>query len=158
MIHLEIKGIEGDGKTAGFEGHIDCDSCDWAGANTADANSADGLTSATSSVEQMSLTAKCGLQTINVFTAALISKHIPKAILHFTKTVGGNKVLEWMTITMENCVISSSGMSFSAEDMGSETFTLAFEKFKAEYFIYDITGKKKNGSVLTYNVQTREKT
>ena len=157
MIHLEIADIKGDGKTAGFKEFIDCESCDWAAANTADANTADGLTSATSSVEQVSLTAACGLQTINVFTAALISKHIPKAIMHFTKTIGGNKVLEWMTITMENCVISSSGLSFSTDDMGTETFTLAFEKFKAEYFIYDITGKKKNGSVLEYNVQTREK-
>ena len=158
MIHLEIKGLEGDGKTAGFEKQIDCESCDWAAANTADANTADGLTSATSSVEQISLTAACGKQTVNLFAAALISQHIPEAKLHFTKTVGGNKVLEWMTITMTNCVISSSGLSFSTDDMGTETFTMAFEKFKAEYFIYDITGKKTNGPDLSYNVQMREKT
>ena len=158
MIHLEIQGIKGDGKTKGFEDQIDCDSIDWACANTADANTADGLTSATSSVEQMSVTAALGLASINIFAASLISQHIPKITVHFTKTVGVNQVAEWMKYTLENCVISSAGVSVSADDMGTDTFTIAFEKFESEFFMFDVAGKKKNGPSLSYNVQTREKT
>lgn len=157
MIHLEIDTIKGDGKTKGFEDQIDCSSFQWGASNNADGNTPDGLTRATSSVSQVTLSAAVGLQTVNMFAAALISQHIPKATLHFTKTVSGTAVQEWMKITMENVVVSSSSVSSSADDMGFESFSLAFEKFKSEYFIYDVKGKKKNGPDLTYNITSREK-
>ena len=87
---------------------------------------------------------------------ALISKHLPKATLHFTRTAGDNKVVEWMTLEMTNVVISSASISCSEQDMGYENFTLAFEKFVMKYFLIDTTGSKTNGPDLTYNITTRE--
>ena len=97
MIHLEIKNIKGDGKTDGFKDQIDCNSFSWGAANTADANSSDGLTRSTSSVSQVTLGAAVGKQTVNMLAAAIISQHIPEAKVHFTRTAGDNKVMEWMT-------------------------------------------------------------
>jgi type VI secretion system secreted protein Hcp len=157
MIHLEITEIKGDGKTDGFLDQIDCSSFNWGAQNSADANTSDGLTRSTSSVQQVSLGARVGKQTLNMLKASMISQHIPKATLHFTKTAGGDKVIEWMKITMENVVVSSHSLNSSEDDMGFESTTLAFEKFKAEYFIIDVKGKKTNGPDLTYNISTRKK-
>lgn len=157
MIHLEIPEIKGDGKTEGYKEQIDCNSFSWGASNNADANSSDGLTRATSSVQQVNLSAAVGKQTVNMFMGALISKHIPKATLHFTRTTGDNQVVEWMTLTMNKCVISASSLSIPDSDMGFESLTLAFEDFKMEYFLIDNEGNKTNGPDLTYNITTRKK-
>jgi type VI secretion system secreted protein Hcp len=157
MIHLEISTIKGDGKTDGFIDQIDCQSFSWGASNSADGNTPDGLTRATSQCSQVQLSAMVGKQSVNMLAAALISQHIPEAKLHFTKTAGGDKVIEWMTLTMTNCVISSSQVSSSAEDMGFESFSLAFQKFKIEYFLVDTEGNKTNGPDLTYDIMARKK-
>jgi type VI secretion system secreted protein Hcp len=156
MIHLKIPQIKGDGRTDGFLEAIDCSSFSWGAANTADANTPEGLTRATSSASQISLSAAVGKQTVNMLMAALISKHIPEATLHFTRTAGDNKVVEWMTLTLEKCVISSNNLSCSADDMGYESFSIAFEQFKMQYFLIDNEGNKTNGPELEYNITERK--
>lgn len=157
MIHLDIKTIEGDGQTTGFEKQIDCTSFSFGASNTADANTSDGLTRSASNVQQISLASRVGKQSLNLMKAAVISQHIDTAVLHFTKTAADNKVVEWMKITMTNAVVSSYSVSSTEDDMGYESTTLAFESFKAEYFLIDVKGAKTNGPTLDYNIMKREK-
>jgi type VI secretion system secreted protein Hcp len=156
MIHLEISTIKGDGKTDGFLDQIDCQSFQWGAQNSADGNTPDGLTRASSQVQQISLSSMVGKQSVNMLKAATISQHIPEAKIHFTKTAGGDVSIEWMTLTLTNVVVSSCSISSSAEDMGFESYSLAFQKFEAKYFLIDVGGDKTNGPDLTYDVMARK--
>ncbi len=137
---LKIDGIKGEAQDAKHKDEIDVLAWSWGMSQSATSHISAGAGAGKVAVQDLSITKYLDKATPNLMSYCCNGKHIPKVLLTVRKA--GEKPLEYMKITMEDCLISnvSTGGSGS-EDRLTENLALNFAKFKVEY-----TPQKADGS------------
>jgi len=138
---LKIDGIKGEAQDDKHKDEIDVLAWSWGMGQSATTHIGGGGGSGRVAVQDLSITKFMDKATPNLMSYCCNGKHIPKILLTVRKA-GGDKPLEYMKITMEDCLVSnvSTGGSGS-EDRLTENLALNFTKFKVEY-----TPQKPDGS------------
>lgn len=137
---LKIDGIKGEAQDDKHKDEIDVLSWSWGMSQSGTSHMGGGGGSGKVSVQDLSITKHMDKATPNLMLYCCGGKHIPKVLLTVRKA--GEKALEYMKITMEDCLVShvSTGGSGS-EDRLTESLSLNFAKVKVEY-----TPQKADGS------------
>jgi type VI secretion system secreted protein Hcp len=145
-IHLEIPEITGDSVVGDHEGQIDCTSWSWGVSQSCNMHKSTGGTEAASHVSDVVVTKKIDKASPNLFLDSTTGRHFPAITLHCTKSAGDAGRMEWYTIEMERCVISSVSPSVDQSGEGYESVSIHFGKYNAIY-----TEQNEDGSAGTEN-------
>jgi len=137
---LKIDGIKGEALDKTHKDEMDVLAWSWGMSQSATSHVGRGGGAGKVSVQDLSVTKFMDKATPNLMMYCCNGKHIPKVMLTVRKA--GENPLEYMKITMEDCLVSnvSTGGSGS-EDRLTENLSLNFAKFKVEY-----TSQKANGA------------
>ena len=76
-----------------------------------------------------------------------------KVLIHFVQT-GADAVQEFMTYTLEQCLVSGYSISADADGDPMETITLSFAKVEVKYVDFDKDNKAKSPQIVGYNLET----
>ncbi len=137
---LKIAKIAGESSDKKHAGSIDVLSWSWGASQSGTSHSGGGAGSGKVSVNDMSITKYVDKSSTVFWQYCCKGTHIPECVLTVRKA-GGNP-LEYIKITMKECIISSlSSGGSGGEDRLTEHVNINFAKFKIEY-----TPQKADGS------------
>jgi type VI secretion system secreted protein Hcp len=132
---LKIEGIEGESKDATWgksPAAIDILAWSWGASNSGTSHMGGGAGAGKVNVQDMSFTKYIDKASPDLFLRCGGGEHIPKATLVVRKA--GETPLEYLTITMEDILISSYSTGGSGgEDRLTENLSLNFSKVKVLY-------------------------
>jgi len=150
----DIKGESGDQK---YKESIEIMAFSISGQNATSFERAEGGGRGKVSLGHLNLTKWHDKSSAPIFNKVCSGEHFQKATLHCRKQTGeGGKGLEYLTIKMEKCAISSySSGSHNGADH-TENFTIAFQKITIDTKKQTGEGKAESGPTASYDHFTGE--
>src|SRR5579862_2665486 len=152
--HLNLGQIQGESNSAAHPNEIEFVSFSWGLSNPA-VRSAQGGTSKGGKVtiNEISVVKHTDKSTPLLFNAIASAQKFPKAVLSLSKSTGGKKPEDYLTITLTNAYISSLQLSSpSVGAMGTETIVLNFQKIDMDYKQQNAMGILVSASSATYDL------
>lgn len=136
---LKLGDIKGESKDSVHKEKIDVLAWSWGASNSGSAQIGGGAGVGKVNVQDMSFTKWVDKASPDILLATCNGKHIPEAILIVRKA--GEKPLEYLTITMNDLIITSYSTGGSGgEDRLTENVTINFAKVKFGYVEQTATG------------------
>ncbi|MBH9577738.1 MULTISPECIES: type VI secretion system tube protein Hcp [Inhella] len=156
-IHIKIDGIEGMSEVTGFEKQIQVESWSWGMSMPTNFGSSTGGSAGKVNLNDMTFMHMMDKASPKLMEACCTGKHIKDAVMTFCKA-GGDAVVPFLKITMNDLLISSVQVGGAANDTPIETVCIAFREYKVEYQEQDNKGAKKGGPVIAgFDVQKNKK-
>ena len=132
-IFIKIAGIPGESKDHKHGGEIDVLAWSWGMSQSGYAGMGGGQGAGKVAVQDLSFTKYIDKSTPPLQLACCKGSHIDEATLVVRKA-GGDNPVEYMTITMQNIIVTSVSTGGSGgEDRLTENVTLNFAKVKVKY-------------------------
>jgi type VI secretion system secreted protein Hcp len=129
----KIGSFKGESQTDGHKGEIDVLSFNFGGTQSATMHAGPGGGSGKANVHDLTITKWVDLASPELALACFNGTHIPEATLTCRKA-GGKAPVEYMKITMSNCIISSISTGGSGDqDRFTENVSINFAKVKVDY-------------------------
>jgi type VI secretion system secreted protein Hcp len=153
---LKVDGVEGDSIVKSKEGWAQLLAWSWGMSQTGTTHHGSGGGAGKVNVQDMSFTKHVDKSSPVLISACCTGKHFDKATLVCRKA--GDSPLEFLTIEMTNCIITSvSSGGSGGEDLQTENITLNFAAFTVSYQGQDEKGAKKGGAVkVNYHIAKNE--
>lgn len=137
---LKLEGIKGEAADAKHKDEIDVLSWSWGASQSGTTHVGGGSGAGKANFQDVSVTKWVDKSSHALLKAVSVGQHIPSALLTVRKA--GEKPLEYIKLTMKNCLISSISTGGSGgEDRLTENITINFGNFQYEY-----TPQKPDGS------------
>lgn len=152
---LKIDDIKGEAHDAKHKDEIDVLSWSWGVTQSGSTHAGGGGGSGKANFQDLTVTKWVDLASPKLIGAASTGKHYREALLTVRKA--GEKPLEYLKVTLNDCLISSVSTGGSGgEDRLTENVTINFAKFKIEY-----TPQKPDGSAggvmpFAYDIKKNE--
>ncbi len=131
QIYISFDGIKGESAFKAFPLSTEINSLSWGAKSATTLSGGGGASVGKVQVNELIFTKPRGsisqVLQMNVF----IGKNIPKAEIRFYRSGSANPV-PYLTITLENVLITNWSISGEARDIPMESFSLVFTKFKTE--------------------------
>ena len=148
---LKCGDYKGESVDAKHKDEIDVMSWGWGMAQTGTTHMGPGAGGGKVSVQDMSITKYVDKSSPNLMKACCKGTHIPECILTVRKA--GNTPLEYVVITMNDCIISSVSTGGSGgEDRLTETVVLNFAKVKLTYVPQKADGSGEAAVEMNWNI------
>jgi type VI secretion system secreted protein Hcp len=137
---MKIAGLKGESADkAGHAGEIDVLAWSWGASNSGNAHMGGGQGAGKVNVQDLSFTKYIDKSSPDLMLYCCNGKHIKDATLTVRKA--GEKPLEYLTITMNDIIVTSVSTGGSGgEDRLTENVTLNFAKVKVQYTEQKATG------------------
>jgi len=156
-IHLKIDGIEGMSEVKGFEKQIQVEAWSWGMSMATNFGASTGGSAGKVNLQDLNFTHMIDKSSPKLMEACCTGKHIKDAVIVFNKA-GGDAMVPFLKITMNDVLISSVQVGGSSNDTPMANVTIAFAEYKLEYQEQDNKGAKKGGPVISgFNVQKNAK-
>jgi type VI secretion system secreted protein Hcp len=146
---LKCGDIKGESVSSGHEGEKDVLSFSWGVSQSGTTHTGTGGGAGQTKVQDLSVTKFVDLATPGLMLACCNGKHIPEVVL--TARRAGNKPLDFLKITMTNCIISSVGIG-EVEDRFTENVSINFAKVKTDYDAPAASGGKGAHSSMEFDI------
>jgi type VI secretion system secreted protein Hcp len=148
---IKIGDIKGESLDDAHKNEIDVLAWSWGMSNSGTTHMGGGGGSGKANIQDLSFTKYIDLSSPKLQKACDVSQHFPEAKLVVRK--GGTKPLEYVTITMTECLITSVATGGSGgEDRLTENVSLNFAKVKFEYKLQGKDGASSGGDSYTYDI------
>lgn len=142
--HLKIDGIEGESQHAKHKNEIDILSWSWGASNPVTIVGA-GMSAGKVSMSDLTITKQVDKASPKIVGLVVTGKHASHATLTASKSTGGKTPEDFLTIKFDTVYISSYQLGGSnGEDVGTESFSLAYGKID-----YDYKEQKKDGTLTS---------
>lgn len=129
---LKCGSIKGESVGTGHDGEIDVLSFSFGGSQSGTMHTSTGGGAGKANVQDVSVTKWVDLASPDLLLACFNGTHIPEAVL--TARKAGEKPLEYLKITMTDCLITSVSTGGSGgEDRFTENVSINFAKVKVDY-------------------------
>ncbi len=137
---IKIDGIKGESQDSKHKDEIDVLSWSWGVSQSGTMHGGGGGGAGKANFQDVTVTKWLDSSSPKLLSAAATGKHLKEALLTVRKA--GDKPLEYLKVTMNDCLISSVSTGGSGgEDRLTENVTINFAKVKFEY-----TVQKEDGS------------
>jgi len=144
---LKLDGIKGEAQDSKHSDEIDVLAWSWGVTQSGTTHAGGGGGSGKASFQDIQFTKYVDSASHNLLKCAATGKHIKDALLTIRKA--GDKPLEYIKITMKDCLISSISTGGSGgEDRLTESISLNFGEFEFAYTPQKADGS--GGSVLPF--------
>lgn len=135
--YIKIDGIDGESRRADHEGEIDVWGVKLDAAQKSSAATGSGRVRGRATVSDLSVLKWYDAASPYLALACMQGKAFPEIVFAARKD-SGDAHLDYLTVTMTNCLISSYAMlqdspSVEAADLISEEVRISFEKIKVKY-------------------------
>jgi len=137
---LKLDGIDGESQDNAYADHIDVLAWSWGASQSGTVHMGGGAGAGKVSVQDVSITKHIDSSSHKLLGAVSKGTHISEAILIVRKA--GDSPLDYIVLTMTNCIITSISTGGSHGDDGlTETVSINFEEYEFAY-----TPQKADGS------------
>ncbi|MFH1998503.1 MAG: type VI secretion system tube protein Hcp, partial [Planctomycetota bacterium] len=144
---IKIGDIKGESKDSAKKDQIDVLAWSWGMSQSGSFHAGGGGGSGKADVQDISFTKYVDKASANLMKYCCSGEQIKEALLTVRKA-GGKKPLDYITIKMENVIVSSVSTGGSGgEEILTENVTLNFAKFKYEYQPQKDDGAKDGGAI-----------
>lgn len=148
---IKIGDIKGEAQDATHKESVDVLAWSWGLSQSGTTHTGSGGGAGKVNVQDLSFTKYVDTSSTALVIAACKGTHIKEAKLTVRKA--GDSPLEYIKITMEDCLVSSVSTGGSGgEDRLTENVTLNFAKFKVEYTAQAKTGGKGTTSTAAWDI------
>jgi type VI secretion system secreted protein Hcp len=153
---LKLAGCSGEAVAAGHEKEIELLGWKWEGENKGSAHMGGGAGTGKAKFEDLVITKFVDLASTTIMTNMAKGKHFQEAKITVRK-VGGDKPLEYITITMSEAFITRVTFGGSMGDERTvETVSFNFEKIKIEYKPQTETGASGGDTPFFWDIRKNE--
>ena len=143
--------IKGESRDKTHKEEIDVLAWSWGVSNSGSAHVGGGAGAGKANVQDLSFTKYIDKSSPDLLLASCIGKHYDTSTLVVRKA--GTTPLEYLTITMTECLIASVSTGGSGgEDRLTENVTLNFAKVKVDYKEQTATGGVGATPTMTFNI------
>jgi type VI secretion system secreted protein Hcp len=136
---LKLDGIPGESADAKHKDEIDVLAFSWGVSQTGTAATGGGGGAGKAAFDDLLLVARTSKASPNLWLACAKGTHIKSAFLTCRRR--GKATLEFLTIALEDVLVSSYEVDGSDEEPPLDQFTLAYGKVETKYTPADKTGK-----------------
>ena len=154
-IYLTYEGIKGNVTADGYVDTIRVDSCQFGVGRgiTMEVGNMANRESTRPSISEFTFTHPTDVSATALFKEACCGTVGKKVTVHFCQT-GTEGLVEYMTYTFEDVLVSGYSVSGSFGDKTIETVSLAFTKVEVKYQDYDGSNSGANQNVVNFNLET----
>ena len=139
-IFLKIDGVDGEAQDSKHKKEIDVLAWSWGVSQSGTTHTGGGSGAGKANFQDLSVTKYVDSSSHKLMQHVATGKHVKQALLIVRKA--GEKPLEYIKLTMKNCLISSVSTGGSGgEDRLTENISINFGEFEFEY-----TPQKPDGS------------
>ncbi len=157
---LVIDGIKGESQDAKHKDAIEIDSFSFGETNTGSFAFGTGGGTGKVSFQDMHFSTRVNKASPNLMVACATGKHINKAILYARKATGDGGQQEFLTITLEDVLVSSyqtGGHDGNGHTtLPTDQFSLNFAKIEYAYKPQEDTGKLGAAITAKYDVRAQK--
>lgn len=136
-LHLDLGPIQGESQSALHNQEIEINSFSWGTTNSAVRSAQGSPKGGKPSVSEITVTKSFDKASPQLFNAVVSSTLIKTAKISISKSTGGKKPEDYLTITMTGVYITSVQATSSRDQpgygIGSETITLNFQTVAIDY-------------------------
>ncbi|MDH5179173.1 MAG: type VI secretion system tube protein Hcp [Gammaproteobacteria bacterium] len=153
-IYLMFDGIKGNVTADGYKDHIAILSAQFGVGRgiSMEPGNMSNREATRPSISEVTLTKTADNSVTAIFKEAVTGSAGKKAELKFVRT-GADKVTEYMTYTLENCLVSGYSISADSESEPLENITLSFSKIMINYNDHDATNKAGSPQRVGYDLE-----
>lgn len=152
---LKIEGIKGESGDDKHKDEIDVLAWSWGVSNAGSSHMAGGGGSGKANFQDISVTKYIDIGSTALMLACANGKHLKQALLTVRKA--GEKPLEYIKITMKDCLVSSVSTGGSGgEDRLTENISINFADVKVEYTVQGPDGSAAGQVGFTYNIKANK--
>lgn len=153
-IFAKLGDIKGESLDAKHKGEIEVLSFSWGVANTGSAATSGGGGAGKPTFQDFAFVHVVDRASPNLMRACATGKHLPSASITVRKAGGGQT--EYLTIKMEDVLVSSVVDGTSSGQPGSESVTLTFAKVEMQYKPTKDDGSLDAGVVFKYDLKANK--
>ncbi|MBK1718448.1 Hcp family type VI secretion system effector [Thiocystis violacea] len=156
---LDIDGIPGESKIAGFEEKIDVLAWSWGESNAGTFHTGGGGGAGKVNVQDLSCTKYVDIASPVLLLNCATGEHIDKAVLTVRKAGGkaGEDALQYLVITMEKLMVTSVSTGGSGgEDRLTENVTFNFAKCEVKYTQQDDKGAEQAAKTFKWDIEANK--
>jgi len=137
---LKLEGLKGESGDDAHKGEIDVLAWSWGASQSGTMHTGGGAGAGKANFQDVSVTKWVDKSSHALLKAVAVGQHVKSALLTVRKA--GEKPLEYIKLTMKDCLISSISTGGSGgEDRLTENITINFGNF-----VYEYTPQKEDGS------------
>lgn len=154
---IKIDGIKGESNVDGHEGDIDVLSWSWGVSNSGSAHMGSGQGAGKASFSDLHFMKAMDKSSPSLYKASATGQHIKKATLAIRKA-SGDKPLEFITIDMEEILVTSVQTSGAGGDnnMITESVSLNFAKVKYKYIEQKADGSEGDKPDFNWDIRVHK--
>ena len=154
-IYLQYDGIKGNVTAEGYTDHIRVESLHFGVSRgiSMEAGNMANREASRPSLSEISLSKLADNSVTAIFKEAVTGSAGKKVVIKFVRT-SSDKLQEYMSYTLEDCLVSSYSMSASSEGEPMENITLSYSKIMINYSDFDKTNKSGNPQRVGYDLES----
>lgn len=148
---IKIGDYKGESRDGTHKEEIDVLAWSWGASNSGSAHQGGGMGAGKVNVQDLSFTKYIDKSSPDLLLACCNGKHIAESVLVVRRA--GEQPLEYVTITMTDCLVTSLSTGGSGgEDRLTENVTLNFAKVKVDYKEQTATGGVGATPTMNWNI------
>jgi len=153
-IHLDLGSIHGESSSTAHSNGIEISSFSWGVSNSPVNTGTGAIKGGKVSMTEITLTKFFDKASVQLLKAAATGQIIKTAKITWSKSTGGKKPEDFITITLSGVLVSSvqQSSSRSGEGMGTESVTLCFDKVNVDYKTQERTGLLISAGQMSYDL------
>ena len=153
-IFLEAEGIKGNVTADGYKDHIAILSCQFGVSRniSMEAGKMANREATRPNISEITLTKLADNSATAIFKEAVIGSGGRTYKIKFVRT-GADKLQEFMTYELQNCLVSGYSISADSENDPVENITLSFSKVLINYNDHDATNKSGSPQRVGYDLE-----
>ena len=132
--YLEFEDIKGESRRAGHEDQIEVFGASWSVAQAGSASMGSGRTRSSAQVSDWTFMKFMDASSPYLALSCMQGKSFDKIVFYAQKS-SGDEHLDYLTITMEKCVITGYSMSAGGDDLIAENLSISCEKVNILYVV-----------------------
>ncbi|MGB3610462.1 MAG: type VI secretion system tube protein Hcp [Cellvibrio sp.] len=154
-IYVEYEGIKGNVTADGYKDHIAVHSLQFGVGRgiSMEPGNLSNREATRPTISEVTLTKSADTSATALFKEAVTGSSGKKVTIKFLQT-GADKVVEYMTYTLEDVLVSGYSVSADSEGDPMESISLSFSKIMVNYNDYDKTNKSANPQRVGYDLST----
>jgi type VI secretion system secreted protein Hcp len=153
-IHLDLGSIPGESPSTAHQNEIEVSSFSWGVTNSPENTGTGSMKSGKVSMTEITVTKSFDKASVQLLSAAVMNKFFKTAKITWSKSTGGKRPEDFITITLTGVLITSvqQTSSRSSEGLGTESITLSFDKVNIDYKTQDKTGLLISAGQMSYDL------
>jgi len=152
-IYLKLGNVKGNVTAAGFEGQIAVQSVSFGVSRTVtmEPGNLSNREASKPTLSEITITKLADNSVAAIFKEALTGSAGQEAVITFVRT-GADKVQDFMTYKLTNCIISSYSISAAGDEEPAENLALSYSAIEVSYKDHDSSNKSGNPQRVSYDL------